>query len=37
MALKFLVALADNGNLTAVALLAELYFHQRRIRTAARS
>jgi hypothetical protein len=36
IALKFL-ALAGNGNLTAVALLADLYFDQRRVRTAGRS
>jgi len=37
IALKFLAALAGNGNLTAVALLADLYFDQRRVRTAGRS
>jgi hypothetical protein len=39
IALKFLAALADNGNLTAaiVALLADLYFDQSRVRSAARS
>jgi hypothetical protein len=39
IALKFLAALAGNGNLTAaaVALLADLHFDQRRVRTAARS
>jgi hypothetical protein len=45
IALKFLAALAGNGNLTAaaaaaaaaVALLADLYFDQRRVRTATRS
>ena len=37
IALKFFAALAGNGNLTAVALLADLYFDQRRVRTAGRS
>ena len=43
IALKFLAALAGNGNLTAaaaaaaIALLADLYFDQRRVRTATRS
>ena len=39
IALKFLAALAGNGNLAAaaVALLADLYFDQRRVRTAGRS
>ena len=39
IALKFLAALAGNGNLTAAAaaLLADLYFDQRRVRTAGRS
>jgi hypothetical protein len=37
IALKILAALASNGNLAAVALLADLYFDQRRVRTAARS
>jgi hypothetical protein len=39
IALKFLAGLAGNGNLTAaaVALLADLYFDQRRVRTAGRS
>jgi len=39
IALKFLAALEGNGNLTAAgdALLADLYFDQRRVRTATRS
>jgi len=37
IALKFFAALAGNGNLTAVVLLADLYFDQRRVRTATRS
>ena len=39
IALKFFAAVADNGNLVAaaVALLADLYFDQRRVATARRS
>lgn len=39
IALKFFATVEDNGNLiaAAVTLLADLYFDQRRVRTAGRS